>query len=374
MPTTWNELFPKMVLQAKERKQFLAASFELTARCNLQCKMCYVRHPVYDKESMAKELTTAQWVRLAEEARDAGLLSLTLTGGEVLLREDFKILYEKLSKLGLLIKILTNGTLITPEFINWLSAIPPMLVSITLYGASRETYKNVTGFADGYDRTVRAIDTLLAKGIPTEIKTTVVQGNKHDYDQIHDFALKRTGILGVVNYISPARENCDSDPRGNRLSPEELFQYEKYVAEKHQMVSDNEDKRSSRFDDVMADVQPEKSADAKQEKESDYPFRCTVGLCTGWVTWEGHLIPCGLLDNPVAYPLIDGFEKAWEQLKHKCALIPKCAECRECSYQSFCERCPARLYRETGQYNKPAPYLCELARKRTEYDKMKKLG
>jgi radical SAM protein with 4Fe4S-binding SPASM domain len=373
MATTWSELYSKMVLKAKERKEFIATSFELTARCNMQCKMCYVRHPAYDKETIAKELTTAQWLRLAEEARDAGLLFLTLTGGEVLLREDFKILYEKLSKLGLIIKILTNGTLITPEFVDWLALIPPKLVSITLYGASRETYKNITGFADGYDKTVSAIDNLLEKGIPTEIKTTVVQGNKHEYDQIHDFALQRTGVLGVVNYISPARENCNSDPRGNRLSPEELFRYERHMTEKFHLLSNEKDKsESSRLDDVMADIQPNKPAETRQVKESAYPFHCTVGLCTGWVTWDGHLIPCGLLDEPVTYPLINGFKGAWEELKQKCALIPKCRECRECAYRTFCERCPARLYRETGRYDKPAPYLCELARKRTEYEKTKK--
>ncbi|AFV05122.1 radical SAM protein [Dehalobacter sp. CF] len=374
MTKTWSELYTQLASEAKKRKVFLAGSFELTARCNLQCKMCYVRHPANDKQAKEKELTTAQWIRIAEEAQDAGLLFLTLTGGEVFLREDFKILYEKFMNLGLLINIYTNGTLITPEIVNWLASMPPALVSITLYGASRETYQKVTGSADGYDRTVKAIDILIAKGLPTEVKTTVIQGNKADFDQLHNFVLERNIGLGVVNYISPSREGCNSDPCGNRLSPDELLNYEIHMTKRNEESREkNGSKNISKLEDAVSEVNPPQKDIKIPNENSDFAFRCQVGSCAGWLTWDGRLIPCGILDTPETYPLLTGFSKAWEELKQKLSLIPVCQECRNCQYNSLCERCPARLYRETGKYDEPAPYLCELARKRVEYNKVNRI-
>lgn len=358
MSKEWDELLGKFLKISRGKKEILVSNFELTARCNLQCKMCYVCRPANDKLAKDRELTTAQWIRLAEEARDAGLLFLTLTGGEVFLREDFKTIYEKLTKLGFILKIYTNGTLMTPDIINWLATMPPKEVSITLYGTSRETYQKVTGYAEGFDKTVQAIDNLRAKGINTEIKTTVIHGNMHEYKQFVDFAGQRKSRIGIVNYVSPRREGCHSDPLGNRLSPQELFQYEREITEYHQQVN-------VEATEIFPTVRKENDL-AHKVGPSD-AFRCLGGKCAAWVTWDGRLIPCGLLEMPETKPLENGFLEAWEELKHKCTLIPVSNECRECQYQSYCDYCPAKLCRETGYYDQPAPYLCELARIRKEY-------
>jgi len=355
----WDELIQQFLKVSLKKKEVIVSNFELTARCNLQCKMCYVCRPANDKLAKDKELTTAQWIRLAEEARDAGLLFLTLTGGEVFLREDFRIIYEKLTKLGFIIKIYTNGTLMTPDIINWLATMPPKEVSITLYGTSRETYQKVTGNAEGFDKAVQAIDTLRAKGIQTEIKTTVIHANMHEYKQLIDFAEQRESRLGVVNYVSPRREGCHSDPLGNRLSPQELFQYERKITEYHQQVN-------AEADEIFSIISRGDEDHPLSKVDSTDAFKCSAGKCGVWVTWEGHLTTCGLLETPESNPAEKGFLAAWEEIKHKCTLIPVSKECRECQYQAYCDYCPAKLYRETGHYDQPAPYLCELARLRTE--------
>lgn len=369
MAIAWKELYSQLAFGAKEKKEILSASFELTPRCNLQCKMCYVSHSSNDKQVKAMELTTEQWIHLAEEARDAGLLFVTLTGGEVFIREDFRIIYEKFMSLGFIIKIFTNGTLITPDIVNWLATMPPSVVSITLYGASRETYQKVTGYADGYDKTVRAIDDLLAKGISTEIKTTVIKGNMHEFDQLLDFARQRGLTLGIVNYVSPNREGCNSDPVGNRLTPMELLEYEMHLEKRvQQLASENTASISEINDAVSEEIISSKIKVALKNDDSNStrPFTCMSGLCAAWVTWDGRLLLCGILDVPFTSAIGKGFLAAWEELKLKCTFIPVCKECQGCQYQSFCEHCPARLYKETGHYDRPSPYLCELARRRKE--------
>lgn len=337
----------------------MTGTFELTARCNLQCRMCYVCRAANDRDAMRDELTANQWIRLAEEARDQGLLYVTLTGGEVFLRKDFPEIYRQLCNLGLYMQIFTNGTLITPAVVDWLSRIPPMKVSITLYGASRETCARVTGFADSYDRTVRAIDLLLDAGIKTEVKTTVVQGNRQDFDALSEFAQVRGLPIGVVNYISPRREGMNSNPEGNRLSPAELIDYEQLLEDRNRQLRESGE-GSSDFSDAF-DASALQEIAANMRPNDDHPFRCASGRSAAWFSWNGKLIPCGLMSEPRVDFAEDGVERAWDVLKAACAVVPNCSECLACKYSAYCHSCPGRRLTESGRPDKAAPYLCDAA-------------
>ena len=57
----------------------IGGNFELTARCNFNCPMCYVHLSAADVEAQGKELTAQQWIDIAREARDAGMVFVLLT-------------------------------------------------------------------------------------------------------------------------------------------------------------------------------------------------------------------------------------------------------------------------------------------------------
>ena len=63
-------------------------------------------------------MTGGEWIRLAREARDQGMLYLLLTGGEPFLYPGFRELYEKLAGMGLILSINTNGALIDAETVH----------------------------------------------------------------------------------------------------------------------------------------------------------------------------------------------------------------------------------------------------------------
>ena len=81
----------------------LNGTFELTARCNLKCKMCLVR---VDEETISslglRELTTKEWIDLAKQARK-WTLQLFAHRGEPMLRKDFARFIRKYIKWGLLL-------------------------------------------------------------------------------------------------------------------------------------------------------------------------------------------------------------------------------------------------------------------------------
>ena len=90
----------------------IAGNFELTARCNFNCPMCYVHMSEEQVAASGKELTAQQWLKIAKEARDQGMIFALLTGGEPVVRKDFFEIYKGMKEMGLLISVNSNGSML----------------------------------------------------------------------------------------------------------------------------------------------------------------------------------------------------------------------------------------------------------------------
>ena len=114
-----------LTAKAAAQKIPVTGTFELTSRCNFNCKMCYI-HGMEDMDSLRKgELSVKEWLSIAEEAKKEGLLFLLLTGGEAMIRDDFMELYEALAQMGFRLVINTNGSLVTDEILDLFRRYPP---------------------------------------------------------------------------------------------------------------------------------------------------------------------------------------------------------------------------------------------------------
>ncbi|MCX8128932.1 MAG: radical SAM protein [Clostridia bacterium] len=364
MSTSWSQLNDKIMEQAAKKKVPVVGQFELTPRCNLQCKMCYICRRENDYEILAEEISAHAWIQLAAGARDAGMLYLLLTGGEVFLRQDFKTIYEEISMMGFVTEIFTNATLITPQVAKWLGRIPPSKVAVSIYGASPETYRVVCGSASSYERTVRGIDLLLSEGITVDLRTTIIKGNKNDFTKLADFAEKRNLEFGIVNYISPRREKGDTSPEAERLSPDELAEFEVYVQSYYQDKDPDKKENEQTFESCSDNTAADRLKISYLPDNSCESFRCTAGHSSFWITWNGQMIPCGQVNTPTVSLIKNNFSEAWTKLQRLCSRVPACKECDICSLSEYCMSCPAVLEAETGAFDKPSPYLCELAKKR----------
>ncbi len=85
---------PEAVFAAEgSRDRFGQLDIELTERCNLACRHCAINLPATDPRARAWELSTKAWKGLLDQAAALGVLTVRMTGGEPLLREDFAELY-----------------------------------------------------------------------------------------------------------------------------------------------------------------------------------------------------------------------------------------------------------------------------------------
>ena len=156
----------------------IAGNFELTARCNFNCPMCYVHLTTEQLEkSGRKELSAEQWLKIAKDARDKGMIFVLLTGGEPLVRKDFFEIYRGMKELGLLISINSNGSMLRGEILEEFLKDPPFRFNISLYGGSNETYRNMCGLA-AYDQVKENIRTLRQAGAASVICVTLCRARR----------------------------------------------------------------------------------------------------------------------------------------------------------------------------------------------------
>ncbi|MGA7537590.1 MAG: pyrroloquinoline quinone biosynthesis protein PqqE [Steroidobacteraceae bacterium] len=83
---------------------------ELTYRCPLHCVFCY--NPT-DFTAVGRELETAEWLRVLEEARALGAVQLGLSGGEPLARDDLETIVAAAHRLGFYSNLITSGVGLT---------------------------------------------------------------------------------------------------------------------------------------------------------------------------------------------------------------------------------------------------------------------
>lgn len=89
-------------------------------------------------------------------------------------------------------------------------------------------------------------------------------------------------------------------------------------------------------------------------------IRCRAGKCSFWVTWEGRLLPCGMLPDQGADVFQVGFAEAWRQAREAAAGIRLPAKCASCSLRDQCRACAAMVRTESGDYQKVPDYRCRM--------------
>jgi MoaA/NifB/PqqE/SkfB family radical SAM enzyme len=139
-------------------------------------------------ELIRQELSLGGILHIMDEMADAGTLELCLTGGEPLSRPDFFAIYEHAVRLGFLVTVFTNATLITEVEANRFAALPPHSIEISLHGSTSDTFERITQSHGSYHRCLRAIRLLLDRHLPLVLKATALSLNRDEILSIKDYA------------------------------------------------------------------------------------------------------------------------------------------------------------------------------------------
>lgn len=341
----YKQIRDEITSEAKVTKQPVLGHFELTARCNLDCKMCYV-HNQDNTECLKKELSTDQWKRIFDEAYECGLSYVSITGGECILRKDFKELYLHLWNKQLFVTVLTNGTLINYDYVEFFKKYPPDMIQISLYGSNEEGYLRVTGHK-GFERAVAAIRALNDAGIDVRVTTTPNKYLNEDYINIIKLCNEENFFL-VNNAIMLVANRDDEEKNDYFLSQEEIFSL--YI------------ERESLKKKLIPEPNPPQ-VQGPLTKAPIVGLDCNAGNCLATVTWDGRMYPCINAMVGEGPSLLDmSYEDAWKKTVKAASEVVYGAECVGCAYDKTCPKCPSFRLKDlhSGHCN---PSVCEMTRR-----------
>ncbi|MCD7751033.1 MAG: radical SAM protein [Lachnospiraceae bacterium] len=346
-------------LHQKAAKQLspLSGSFEVTPVCNMSCRMCYVRMTKKEQEAIRPLRTAEEWLRLGETAKERGMLYLLLTGGEPFSRPDFREIMEGLQRMGLLISINTNATLIDEKTVDWLKEVPPVRMNITLYGASNETYARLCRNPKGFTQVTHAIHLLKDAGIPIKINCSVTPYNADDLEEIFAFCEKEQLIVQATSYMfPPLRRDASMVGKNERFTPEEAAEYSARI----EYLSNGRERFLEHVANDDVEGLPADPDSDCQEIEGE-GIHCRAGKCSFWVTWDGRLLPCGIMPGKENADVFEiGFDEAWHRVTKEAAAIRLPAKCTNCKNKEDCRPCAASVLTETGTYCNVPEYRCRM--------------
>ena len=338
----------------------IAGNFELTSRCNFNCPMWYVHMTTSQiKESGKRELTKDEWLNIARDAKDRGMIFVLLTGGEPLVREDFFDIYQGMKAMGLYISINTNGSLLSGETLDKFITDPPFRFNISLYGGSNETYRKMCGLPK-YNEVKDNIRKLRKAGIDVSLNLSITPFNCEDIEQIYKDAVELDVNVKATSYMYPSiRVNGEKYGCNNRLSAKQAAKYS-VLWDKIRFSDKDFSQRALNMSKLIVERDG-------CPIETDCGVTCRAGSSSFWMTWDGRMLPCGMMIEPVTYPLEVGFNKAWDQLREYTSKIKSPSKCISCLYKNVCDVCASVCYCETGKFDEVSDYVCERTKLTVEY-------
>jgi MoaA/NifB/PqqE/SkfB family radical SAM enzyme len=182
--------------RALGRKHPLMVTLSLTDRCNFRCEYCNL--PGMDRD----EMSTAEWLSAIDELADAGMMRVSLMGGEPLVRKDIGVLIDRLRQHHVNIAINTNGWLV-PRYIEQMQKLD--LVCITLDGPPE--VHDLQRHKGSQERALAAIQLLRSRGINVVTMTVLTARGVKSVD----YVLERARDLGVRSFFQLVHDR-EGDP------------------------------------------------------------------------------------------------------------------------------------------------------------------
>jgi len=154
--------------------------WEITLACNAKCEHCGSTAGV----ARPAELDTAEALALIEQLADLGCESVTLSGGEPLLREDWPVLARSIGGSGMQLELITNGLLVEKQA-EVIAAAGFFAVTFSVDGPAA-IHDELRGVPGGLDRLLAGAAELVKRDVRIGAATQVNRRNLDHLSEIHD--------------------------------------------------------------------------------------------------------------------------------------------------------------------------------------------
>ncbi|MDR9458115.1 MAG: GTP 3',8-cyclase MoaA [Salegentibacter sp.] len=154
----------------------------LTDRCNLRCFYCMPEEGIelIEKPNI---MSLEEIIALAGKFRDLGVDTIRLTGGEPLVRKNFGYLVEELAKLGVTLKITTNGIMLD-KYLDLFQKIGLRKINLSLDTLDKAKSVFITK-RDYFERIMKNLEKALEMDMEVKLNIVLIKGVNDN--EINDF-------------------------------------------------------------------------------------------------------------------------------------------------------------------------------------------
>lgn len=328
---------------ARKNGRPVTVTFQVTDRCNYDCVHCYQDHA--DDNELSFDEIDDILVQLA----DAGVLFLTLMGGEFFMRSDADRILARAHELGFALKLLTTGHHVHDRRADFLATLKPLQVDMSLYAATPHIHEGITQQTGSWERTYSAARRLIERGIPVLLKAPVMESNAADLAELAELA-RDLGAQTSFDAKLTGKEDTDQTPVALRMKHDTLTEF--YCGDGNGMASFLRTTYAD-FDPATSDLRP----------LSHTP--CRAGQQAVSINPRGDVWPCNALPVACGNLREQRFEEIWtgsEELEEVRDLRwVKIAECNRCELRAYCQRCHGMALLEQGDMKGPSLEACRHA-------------
>ncbi|MFX1507428.1 MAG: radical SAM protein [Promethearchaeota archaeon] len=360
----------------------IALVWNFTYKCNLKCLHCYQdSHSDSDENPCLGELSTSEALRVVDIIAKSGCGSLSFSGGEPLIREDFYEVARHTSKHKLLCTLSTNGTMIDQSVAKEIAAAGVTGVSISLDSYSSFFHDELRGVKGAHKKALRGIEACSEIDQFQELilAITLTNRNLEEIPKLIELAAE-LGITRVyVSRILPvgrgiALSYLDVSPREQRSILHDLAElfvsYAKtgngvavmtrgmtYFAPQCAKLSNFEIFPISEI--VVGFEKRHKdnlgvSAKKLFRQFAEYAGGCATGLTYCGLSPEGNILPCAPATHVhLGNILKNGLEDIWINNPVLCTVRNRSkvkGKCGECTHNLICGGCRVTAFGESGDW------------------------
>lgn len=331
-----------LTTRARRERIPLYCLFELTPTCNLRCHFCYVALDPYK----GPYLSTKQVFGILDKLEQAGIMEVTLTGGEAMSRRDFPEIYRYAVGKGFLVKVYSNATMVTERIASLFRELPPFLVEVSIYGADADHYEAVTGIKGSFARFERGVELLQAAGVAILMKHTASSLTVDHIDAVRTWCEQRQ-LPHRFSATVENRHNGGQEPSLYRITPRQASELKQNL---------HEARTGHRPQMPLPECNAGPEAGMPEEL-----YQCGAGRFTVFIDGLGRASHC-VLDREPSFSLLEmGWEEAWAGIGAWVTQpLPPEAPCSGCDLRSGCTNCPARARMATGSPYLKDTYYCDI--------------
>lgn len=188
---------------------------DLTNACNLRCSHCSVS----SDKPLPGELDTAGMKELLDQLHGLGVLTLTIAGGEPLLRPDaLEILEHACSLPGWNVMVITNGTYFSEKMVQGiLSRCPNLSVNVSIDGSTPERFdflrhrlrRTPKAQEELFNQVIDGTRFAIESGLNVHTSFALTRATRHDLQDTYDLvmSLGAKGLLAIKFF--PAGRGLD---------------------------------------------------------------------------------------------------------------------------------------------------------------------